>query len=155
MHGVLAASPVYILSILFSLSLSFIIYCVISNILVFLFFYIKILFNYETNKTIIDLPWFSCMKTVIKFHAGPLACSMVIYSCLPRLKYIQASRTFFSSSSWIPLPIKKTLNLCDFYTPRNEFYTFQLLPSEWVHPLRERREFNSITPYAHPSKQFN
>jgi len=48
-YGVLAASPVYILSILLSLSLSLSLYTVLFLILVFLFFYIKILFNYENK----------------------------------------------------------------------------------------------------------
>ena len=90
-YGVLAASPVYILSILLSLSLSFIVYCVISNISIFIFLYKN---TFQLRKQ--NLPR---METVIKFHAGPLACSLVIYSCLPRLKHIQTNRTFFSSSS--------------------------------------------------------
>jgi hypothetical protein len=89
----------YIFSASFSLSLSFIVYCVISNISIFIFLYKN---TFQLRKQ--NLPR---METVIKFHAGPLACSLVIYSCLPRLKHIQTNRTFFSSSSWIPLPIKK------------------------------------------------
>jgi len=78
-------------SLSLSLSLSLIVYCVISDINIFIFLYKN---TFQLRKQ--NLPR---METVIKLHAGPLACSLVIYSCLPRLKYIQTNRTFFSSSS--------------------------------------------------------